>query len=168
MADTLLDKHPGSRRYVAHLHSYGATREQICTKLAEKYPMRRPTPRIMTTWLNKDPELVKMIRELADIKQEMTPGDSALAELPEPVDPAEASGDLFDLAVGIPAFGRLLHREGKRDEDDPAEDDVSAVLAAGHSTAAEFEADCIRRLDSYDPHGAGVKAAESRRAHQYA
>jgi hypothetical protein len=37
------------------------------------------------------------------------------------------------------------------EEDDRLDDDVLAVLEAGHETAAEFEADCERRLGDYEP-----------------
>jgi hypothetical protein len=180
MTQNLLDKHPGSRRYVAHLHTYGATRAQICAKLAEKYPLRAPSLRSMTQWLNSDPELVKMIRELEAIEADMS-DDSGLAELPEPVNIERIDVLLFTFLDDHPAFAALLFRESVTPEaatpaaeattpgrdwwrepstygDDPERTvsdviapDVLAVLSGNYDTGAEFDAACVALLpDDWD------------------
>ncbi len=147
-----LDRDPGgARQYVATLIVVGgATRAQIAEALARKYSIPEPTSRSVTAWKNGDPELRAIVEAMEAAKRDLAPGEDPTQLIPEPVDPAEASGDLFDLAIRIPSFGTLLYREGQRDDDQA--DDVLAVLAAGHATAAEFEADCIRRLGDYNPH----------------
>jgi hypothetical protein len=157
MADNTLDRlsrenNEDVRRYLANLiGAAGANREQVVKKLRDRYGVT-VTTRTVTNWQNNDPALVAMLRELEDIRHDLNPGEGLDALLPEAIDPADASGDLFDLAVKFPAFGKLIYREGKRDEDDPAEDDVLVVLAAEHDTAEDFAADCARRLGDYNPH----------------
>jgi hypothetical protein len=151
MTTNLLDKNPGSRRYVAHLHSFGATRAQICAKLAQKFPMAAPTPRSMTKWLNGDRELVKMIAELEAIKAEMAPDDATLAELPEPVDMAQATADLWCLLDEFPAYAMLLLRV----EHDPDFDDDDAPRRVLLETPAEeLEAACAALVGDWDYHEA--------------
>jgi hypothetical protein len=160
MADSLLDRldaqHDGAaRRYLASLYAFGASHEQAAEKLAEQFGIRQPTKRSTGKWRRTDAKLRQMVAQLeaarADLAPDSSPAD-VLANVPAPVDPAEASGVLFDLAASSPAFARLMHREARRDEDDDSPDDVAAVLAAEHPTGAEFEADCVRRLGAYEPH----------------
>lgn len=162
MAETILDKLDrdhgsatgpgGARRYVASLIVLGgATRAQVAAALAKRFGIQPPTSRSVTTWINQDAKLIAMLRELEEIKREAK-GDVDISDLPEPTDPAEASRILYDLCVACPPFGTLVSRD-----DADGEDDVAAVLAAGHETDEAFEADCIARLDDYDPHA--VEAA---------
>jgi hypothetical protein len=182
---TLLDKHPGARQYVAQLHIFGANRAEICASLGTKYDIAAPTPRILTTWLNKDPDLKRMIAELAAIKADMSPDDPTLPDLPAPVNKTLVDTVLFTFCDEHPAFADLLYRETEpspesaestaptpgaewwretaQDAAAPTggdiNDDVLAVLSADYDTAEDFENACLERLgDDYDPHAAPLPA----------
>ena len=178
MANTLdrLDAEHGgdARSYVAQLFVVGgATREQVAQKLRERYGVE-VTTRIITTWRNGDKKLIALMEELEAVKRELQPDDDlgdVLSKMPRPVDPAQSASDLFGMAIRFPAFAKLMSRDGQRaEENNPAaelgfgfapsasagaeddlDNDVRAVLAAGHETDEEFEADCLRRLSDYQP-----------------
>lgn len=167
-----LDRDPGgARQYVATLLVVGgASRAQVADALARKYGISAPTGRSVTEWKNNDPELRDLIRQMEAAKRDVSPGDDPRDLLPREVNPARSADDLFTLAIHCRPFAELLKREAARrsddagdaggwgfddyalaaDDDDGRPDDVLAVLTAEHETAAEFEADCIRRLGDFD------------------
>jgi hypothetical protein len=176
MADGILDRLDrdpgGAREYVATLLVVGgASRAEIAQAMARKYGIPAPTGRSVTKWKNNDPELRALIEKMEAAKLDLKPGDDPAALLRREANPAQAVSDLLGVCVTFPAFGLLLNRERTRQaaavasqevgafeqhdspppSDDPDDDgDVFAVLAAEHETAAEFEADCVRRLGDYD------------------
>jgi hypothetical protein len=140
MAAGLLDKldheHDGAaRRYLASLYAFGASHEQAAEKLAQEFGIRQPTKRSTGEWRRTDVKLRQMIEQLeaakADLAPDAAPAD-VLANVPAPVDPAEATGALFDLANAHPAFAALLARPDDDEFDGDAA--VSQVLAAEHDS----------------------------------
>jgi hypothetical protein len=171
MATIILDKHAGSREYIAHAHVGGATRAAICDGLAAKYGIAAPTPRSLTKWLANDYELRRMISDLRS-----TIADDSVGELAQKVDIWRVDRDLWSMMhtdEGCEAFGDLVELGAVDDTaagwtepetdyygnpisdpvpnpaDAAAEDDVLAVLTAGHETAEAFEADCVARLAAH-------------------
>jgi hypothetical protein len=163
MADTTLDRisrdyNEDARRYVASLLAMGANRGQVVEKLRDRFGVT-VSKRSVTSWRNNDAELIALVDELESIKRDLHPDDNRNPAdlLPEPTDPAQASMDLFGLAVDVPAFGVLMYRADHDPDFDS--DHVHRVLTAGHDDAA-FAAACEVLIDGYDPHAAmGGEAA---------
>lgn len=167
MSENLLDKldaqHDGAaRRYLASLYAFGASHSQAAEKLAEQFGIRAPTKRSTGEWRRNDAKLRQMIEQLEAARADLTPDASpadVLANVPAPVDPAEADAILFDLVVSSPAAADLLIRP-----DDDGFDGAEAmhqVLAAEHDSDEDFEAHCRRLLDGWTyehvpAHGAGA------------
>lgn len=112
MADTLLDKHPGSRQYIAQLRVYGATRREIAEKLAAKFDMPSvPTTRSISNYFADDEALKRMVRELAAIRAEMSDDENVRAELPPERNIAQDDEDLLFFMDDHEAFGELVYRD---------------------------------------------------------
>lgn len=167
MAETILDRLDadpgGARKYIAALYAYGGTHEQVAQKLAEKFGIRQPSKRIVGEWRRNDEKLIALIEELEEVRRDMNPDASpadVLANVPAPVDPAEASGELFDLTVKFPAFANLLARPD--DEEFDGAEAMRQVLAAEHDSDEAFEAACAALVGDWNPHvptpGAGSLA----------
>jgi hypothetical protein len=168
MAYNLLDKHSGSREYVANALIAGATRAAICEGLGAKYGITAPSTRILTKWLANDYELKRMVSELRGAVANGIAGESA--ELTQRVDIWRVDKDFWALMHACEPFGDLVELGAVDDTatawtepetdyygnvaggaspdaaDVRAEDDVLAVVTAGHETAEAFEADCVARL----------------------
>jgi|GEM_PF-5757956 len=162
-----LDRDPGgARRFVANLLGQGATNAQVADAILARFG-ESVTPRSVTTWRNKDPELRELIADLAAIKRTLAADDDTNpADLLRPqINRAQVDDDLFTLAEEQPAFAVLLLRDADREEatpttvwgepltDDPpandapvVDDDALAVLAADHESDEAFAADCAGRL----------------------
>jgi hypothetical protein len=158
MSQSLLDSQPDCRRRIANLVVVGgATRQQIADDLARHYTLpKTPSPRTVTGWL-ADEEVRALIAELEGIRADLSPGESPGTLLPEPVDPMEASMDLYGLADDCPAFRDLLHRA----DHDPAcpENVIMDALADDD----DLEAAARKRLDGWDPGGYELAAHYARR-----
>lgn len=169
-----LDRDPGgARRWLAQAFVVaGASRAQVARQLRAKYGVT-VTPRTLTNWRAKDSTLVELMVELEQVKRDLAPDDPTNPAdlLRDAPDAAQNASDLFGLTIQFPPLAKLVHREAKRRETDPGlafaqtpaadpdpDDAVHAVLAAAHPTAAEFAADCERRLGDYDPHAPALAA----------
>lgn len=150
-----LDRDPGgARKYVAALYAYGGTHEQVAQKLAEKFALPKvPSKRIVGKWRRTDAALIALIGELEDVRRDMNPDASpadVLANIPAPVDPAEAAADWFALLDTHPAFADLSLRA---EHDGGFDVDPVQVLKDGaDDTAEEFEARCAALVGDWNVH----------------
>lgn len=159
MADTILDKLDadpgGARKYLAACYSYGASHEQAAEKLAEKFGLPKvPSKRILGEWRRNDAQLIALIDELESVRRDMNPDASpadVLANIPAPVDPAEAATDYFNLLDAHPAYAALANR-CHLDDDFPDDVALQVLRDSADDTDEEFEARCAELVGDWNVH----------------